>query len=151
MKRIIAGLAVFAALGLAIGGGAVWSNYLRAPSAESLPLPSHLIALDTSAGQKLLARADSADFDELMTHFVPQTRRAFCGVASALTTLNAARTTPSPLDQSRLFENPAVRAHPLKVSFIGMSLEDFAALLRAHGARVSVVQASASNVDQFRD
>jgi len=86
-----------------------------------------------------------------MTHFVPQTRRAFCGVASALTTLNAARSTPTPLDQSRLFEHPRVRANPLKVSFIGMSLDDFATLLRAHGARVSVVHASESDVGTFRD
>ena len=151
MKRIIAGLAVFAAIALAIGGGTVWNKYLRTPSAESLPMPAHLIALDSSAGQKLLARADAADFDDLMTHFVPQTRRAFCGVASALTTLNAARSTPSPLDQSRLFEHPSVRANPWKVSFIGMSLDDFATLLRAHGARVSVVYGSASDLATVRD
>jgi len=151
MKRIIAVLAATAALTLAIGGGAVWNKYLRMPADESHPMPTHLIALDSSAGQKLLARADAADFDDLMTHYVPQTRRAFCGVASALTTLNAARTTPAPLDQSRLFEHPGVRANPLKVSFIGMSLDDFAALLRAHGARVSVVYASTSDEDTFRE
>jgi len=152
MKRIIAGLAIVAALALAIGGGAAWNKYLRAPSAEMQPMPAHLIALDSSAGQKLLARAEgTADFDELMTHFVPQTRRAYCGVASALTTLNAARSTPMPLDQAQLFEHPRVRANALKVSFIGMSLDDFATLLRAHGARVSVVYASASNVEHFRD
>lgn len=151
MKRTFAIAGILAAFALAIGGGAVWNKYLRAPSAELLPMPTHLIALDSSAGQKLLARADAADFDDLMTHFVPQTRRAFCGVASALTTLNAARSTPTPLDQSRLFEHPRVRANPLKVSFIGMSLDDFATLLRAHGARVSVVHASESDVGTFRD
>jgi len=150
MKRIIIALAATAALVLAIGGGAAWNKYLRTPSAESLPMPAHLIALDSSAGQKLLARAETADFDDLMTHFVPQTRRAFCGVASALTTLNAARSTPAPLDQSRLFEHRRVDMNPLKVSFIGMSLGDFAKLMRAHGARLSVVYASDSNVDAFR-
>lgn len=150
MKRIIAGLAAVAALALAIGAGAAWNKYLRAPSVEMLPMPAHLIALDSPAGQKLLARAEDADFDDLMANFVPQTRRAFCGVASALTTLNAARATPTPLDQSRLFEHPGVRADPWKVSFIGMSLDDFATLLRAHGARVNVVYASESNVDAFR-
>jgi len=152
MKRIIAGICIVAALGLAIGGGIVWNAYLRAPSAELQAMPAHLIALDSSAGQKLLSRAEgTADFDELMTHFVPQTRRAYCGVASALTTLNAARSTPTPLDQAQLFAHPRVRANPLKVSFIGMSLDDFATLLRAHGARVSVVYASTSDIGKFRD
>lgn len=151
MKRIIAGLAATAALALAIGGGAIWNKYLRVPPAESHPMPAHLIALDSSAGQKLLARADAADFDDLMTHYVPQTRRAYCGVASALTTLNASRSTPTPLDQSRLFEHRGVRANPLKVSFIGMSLDDFATLLRAHGARVDVTYASDSDEDAFRE
>ena len=152
MKRILAGLAATAALAFAIAGGAAWNKYLRMPAAQPQPMPTHLIALDSAAGQKLLARAEAtADFDSLMTHFVPQTRRAFCGVASALTRLNAARTTPTPMDQSRLFDSPGVRMHPLKVSVIGMSLDDFAALLRAHGARVSVTYASASSVDEFRD
>lgn len=152
MNRILAALATIAALALSIGGGAAWNKYLRTPSVELQPMPAHLIALDSAAGQKLLARAEAtADFDALMTHFVPQTRRAFCGVASALTTLNAARTTPTPLDQSRLFEHAAVRMHPLKVSVIGMSLDDFAELLRAHGARVTAVYASASSIDEFRD
>jgi len=151
LKRTFAGLAGIAVLVLAIGGGFAWHKYLRTPSPESLPMPSHLVALDSSAGRKLLERADAADFDDLMTHFVPQTRRAFCGVASALTTLNASRATPAPLDQSRLFEHPRVRMNPLKVSFIGMSLDDFAALLRAHGARVSVVYASDSDIDRFRE
>ena len=150
MKRTIIALAATAAIVLAIGGGAAWNKYLRTPSVESLPMPAHLIALDSSAGQKLLARADAADFDDLMTHFVPQTRRAFCGVASALTTLNAARSTPTPLDQSRLFEHRRVDMNPWKVSFVGMSLGEFAHLMRAHGARVSVVYASDSNVDTFR-
>ncbi|MDR0184497.1 phytochelatin synthase family protein [Lysobacter arvi] len=151
MKRILATLAATAVLAFAVGAGAAWNKYLRAPTVQMQPMPAHLIALDSGAGQKLLARAEAtADFDALMTHFVPQTRRAFCGVASALTTLNAARTTPAPLDQSRLFDHPKVSAHPLKVSVIGMSLDDFATLLRAHGARVSVVYASASSLDAFR-
>src|SRR5690242_18095461 len=82
LKRIFVTLAATGAIALAIGGAFAWNKYLRMPSPESLPMPAHLIALDSSAGQKLLARADAADFDALVANFTPQTRRAYCGVAS---------------------------------------------------------------------
>lgn len=152
MKRLVAGFAVLAALALVAGTGTAWNKYLRTPSQDLQPLPPHLISLESEAGRSLLADSGAvADYPSLTTHFVPQSRRAFCGVASALTTLNAAGATQTPLDQRALFADPDVKAHPLKVSFTGMSLRDFGELLRAHGARVTVVHASETDVGGFRD
>lgn len=151
MRKLVVGFTVLAAVAIAAATGTAWNKYLRAPSPDLQPLPSHLIALESEAGQSLLADSSAADYPSLTTHFVPQSRRAFCGVASALTTLNAAGATQTPLDQKALFADPDVTAHPLKVSFTGMSLRDFGELLRAHGARVTVVPASETNVEEFRD
>lgn len=152
MRHLVVGFAVLAAVAMAAGTGTAWNKYLRTPSPDPQPMPSHLIALESEAGQSLLADSRAiADYPSLTTNFVPQSRRAFCGVASALTTLNAAGATQTPLDQKALFADPDVTAHPLKVSFTGMSLRDFGELLRAHGANVTVVHASESDIGQFRD
>ncbi len=151
MHPMVVGVAVITAVAIAAGGGTVWHRYLRTPPTHLEPLPANLIALDSPAGQTLLAGSDAvADYDDLVEHFVPQSRRAYCGVASALTALNAAETTPAPLDQAALFADPDVDAHPLKVSFVGMSLNDLGALMRAHGARVEIVHASEVDLEGFR-
>lgn len=151
MKRLVAGFAIALGIATLLGAGVVWNKYLRTPPTENNPLSANLIPLESPAGQKLLAESEAiADYDELLANFVPQSRRAYCGVASAITTLNAAATSPTPLDERTLFAHPSVDPHPLKVSFIGMSLREFGDLLRAHGAAVTVVPASSTNVDAFR-
>jgi hypothetical protein len=150
-KRLIAGLAVTAAAVALIGCALAWNEYFRTPPDESNPLAPALIALDSPQGRKLLTESDAtADYHELRTHFVPQSRKAYCSVASAITTLNAARLTPAPIDERSLFAHPSVDIHPLKVSFIGMSLRELGAMLRAHGADAEVVQASDTTLDAFR-
>ncbi len=151
MRRMLATLALVTLLAAAAAGGLVWNKYLRTPPLAELPLPSHLIRLDSPEGQRLLAQSQAdADYPALVGSFEPQTRRAFCGVASALVTLNAAGTTSAPLDQDALFDHPSVELHPLKVSFIGMSLGEFGELLRAHGVDATVVHASDTDVASFR-
>lgn len=150
MKRLAVGFAAVMGVAALLGAGAVWNEYLRTPPVERLPLSPGLVALDSPEGRKLLAESDAADYDELAANFVAQSRKAWCGVASAVTTLNAAGTTRTPLDERTLFSHPSVEAHPLKVSFIGMSLREFGALLRAHGAEVTVVKASDTDVEAFR-
>lgn len=151
MKRPIVSFAVAAGIALLLGAGAVWNEYLRVPPVERLPLSANLIALESTAGQQLLAESDAvADYDDLRAHFVAQSRKAYCGVASAITTLNAGRFRSATLDQGTLFAAPGVKIEPLKVSFTGMSLREFGELLRAHGARTTVVPASAASIDAFR-
>src|SRR5687768_6220559 len=72
---------------------AVFALLLLTPSlayAQHAPLPPELIALDTPEGEKLLAEATAkADFVRLVSSYTTQERPPFCGVASAVTILNA--------------------------------------------------------------
>lgn len=152
MKRIVAGLALAVVLAATAAAGAVWNKYLRTPPIAMEPLPAHLVALDSPEGRRLLSQSQAdADYEALRASFVPQSRRAYCGVASALVTLNASGTSATPLDQKALFADPDVALHPLKVSFTGMSLRQFGELLRAHGADATVVHASDTDLAAFRD
>ena len=151
IRHWIVGFALAAGVVGVAGAVVVWNEYLSPPSIERQPLPRNLIALDSPAGQRLLRESEAvADYDDLQASFVAQSRRAYCGVASAVMALNAAGTVRTPLDQRTLFSHPSVEAHPLKVSFIGMSLREFGALLRAHGANATVVKASGTDIAAFR-
>ncbi len=151
MHHPVASFSVAMGIAMLMGAGVVWNEYLRAPPIELLQLPSDLIPLDSPAGQALLAGSDAiADYGQLQASFVAQSRKAYCGVASAVMALNAANATRTPLDQRTIFAHPSVTLHPLKVSFIGMSLQEFGDLLRAHEAEVTVVRASNTDIDAFR-
>lgn len=151
MKRLVLGFAFATGIALLLGTGVVWNEYLRTPPVERLQLPPNLVSLESPMGQALLDESEAvADYDELLKNFVAQSRKGYCGVATAITTLNAAELTVAPLDQQTLFANPSVNANPWKVSFIGMSLRDLGELLSAHGAQVTVVKASSTNADAFR-
>jgi hypothetical protein len=151
MKRLVLGFAFATGIALLLGTGVVWNEYLRTPPVERLQLPPNLVSLDSPMGQALLNESEAvADYDELLKNFVAQSRKGYCGVATAITTLNAAEVTGAPLDQQTLFASPSVNANPWKVSFIGMSLLDLGELLSAHGAKVSVIKASSTNADAFR-
>jgi hypothetical protein len=151
MKRLVLGFAFATGIALLLGTGVVWNEYLRAPPIERQQLPPNLVPLESPMGRALLDESDAiADYDDLLKNFVAQSRKGYCGVATAITTLNAAEVTGAPLDQRTLFANPSVNADPWKVSFIGMSLRDLGQLLSAHGAKVSVIEASSTNADAFR-
>lgn len=151
MKRLIVGFAVVTGLALLLGAGAVWNEYLRTPPVDLQQLPSNLVSLDSPAGQAFLAESDAvADYDDLSANFVAQSRKGYCGVATAVITLNADGATGTPLDQRSVFADPSVDASPWKVSFVGMSLRELGELLRAHGAEVTVVKASSTDVGAFR-
>ncbi|MGX5731485.1 phytochelatin synthase family protein [Pseudoxanthomonas beigongshangi] len=153
MKRgVVVRVVVALTLGLAAGAGMAWNEYLRKPAPEALALPDTLIPLASPEGQRLLAESGHrTDYDELMASFVPQTRKAYCGVASAITVLNAAGVDGAPRSASALFAPAGVRLSPLKVSFSGMSLRALAELLRAHGADAEAFPASATDLASFRD
>ena len=151
MKRLVLGFAFATGIAMLLGAGLVWNEYLRQPPVEHQTLPPNLISLHSPRGQALLDESEAVvDYDELVAHFVAQSRKGYCGVATAITTLNAAGLAGTPLDQRSLFAHPSVEIDPWKVSFIGMSLRELGALLSAHGARVSVVEASSTDVDAFR-
>src|SRR5688500_17997083 len=78
---------------------AVLVGFGTAAAAETLPLPEHLISLDSERGSKLLIESEAVDaYWPLSIQFVTQKNQAFCGVATIVMLLNAldvpAPTTP---------------------------------------------------------
>jgi hypothetical protein len=132
-----------------------WSVF-STPSVNRLPLPKNLISLESPEGQQLLSQSDhKQDFPPLSSNFESQKRPAYCGVASSVMVLNALHSNKQGerhLTQETFFDGPteSIRSS-YKVTFSGMSLDDLAALLRAHNVKVDVYYASNTSLKQFRD
>ena len=152
MKRglRIFGIAIF--ILIIVCALAVWNAAFNVPRSEQLPIPASLIAIDSDPGRELLASKEFvADYDRLSSVFEPQSRRAFCGVASAVVAVNALRNLQPRLTQSTFFTDAASKVRgSLQVTFGGMSLHELAALLRAHGLEATVFYASETGIDTFR-
>lgn len=124
-----------------------------APPVENLPLATDLIAVSSKEGRELLAASPTkTDYGQLEPYLLPQERRAFCGPATSAAVINAALGTQTRVTQSSLF-SPAVSAikSELAVSFSGLTLEELAKVLRAHGLQVTIVHAEHSDVASFRN
>lgn len=145
-----AAVGVVAALTVSIGIGGWYA--LSVPPVQRLSLPADLIDLASAEGRQLLATsAARTDYDELRLFFVPQQRRAYCGVASGSMVINALLHRQSTITQSTFFsdEASAIRSE-LAVTLRGLTLSQLAALIGAHGFDVAVVHGSASGADAFR-
>lgn len=93
-----------------------------------------------------MAASASAGLEQLAPHFVAQSRRGFCGVATAVLVVNAALQPKPPATQAGFFgwTLDDLRAN-LAVTAGGMTLEELASFLRAKGLQVQVVHAERSN------
>ncbi|MGG6269098.1 phytochelatin synthase family protein [Leptolyngbya sp. AN03gr2] len=122
------------------------------PSVHRLSLPSNLIGLDSPLGQQLLAESRTKqDYAILAQQFQTQKLRAYCGVASAVTVLNALKPSVPPFNQDTFFTPQAEKIRSsYAVAFMGMSLEQLAALLKSHEVRVETHHASDTTLEQFR-
>jgi len=138
----LAGLAIFALIALK-----VWLE--QVPSQQNLPTPQGAILASSTRGKALLARAVHADYEALGTTLQSQTRRSFCGVASSATVISAVK--GRRLEQAQYFTD-AVTAHRprWKTLIVGMTLEDLAQGLRAHGLRAQAVHAANTDVLAFQ-
>jgi hypothetical protein len=147
--KLTATLAV--ALVLAIASGVSW-YVLAPPLAENLPLAGDLVSGTSTEGQRLLAEsAHKTDHAQLRPFLHSQRRRAFCGPATAAAVVNAALNPSKPVTQSSLFATTAPDTKSeLAVSLSGLTLEELAALLRAHGLVVRTVHAEHSDIAAFR-
>jgi hypothetical protein len=151
MRRTVAGIAVatFVILqdGIALG--------------ETLPLPANLIALDSRDGEALLIGAESrADFFPLSMQFVTQATPSYCGVATLVMLLNAfelpAPTSPAMagmgmFDQSNVF-TPRTETVKTQASIDGngMTLDEFAGLVRSYDLKTDVHHAADGSLEDFR-
>lgn len=147
--KLAAALAV--ALVLATASGVSW--YVFAPPlTENLPLADDLVSGTSTEGSHLLAESThKTDYAQLTPFFLSQRRRAFCGPATGAAVINAALNPPNPVTQFSLFGTTAPDTKSeLAVSLSGLTLEEFAVLLRAHGLVVRTVHAEHSDVAAFR-
>jgi len=126
--------------------------------AQHVALPPTLVALDSDEGQRLLAEASARrDFVPLAEAFVTQDNPGYCGVASAVTVLNALQV-PAPeapawgahvYTQENFFEGAAsgILAPGFKG---GMTLRQLGDMIQCHPAGAEVVHASDTTLDAFR-
>lgn len=140
---------------------AVFSLLLLTPSlayAQHAPLPPELIALDTPEGEQLLAESNAkADFVRLVSSYTTQERPPFCGVASAVTILNALPIPHPATEVGGLFtqqnvftEQAKTVTTPEEVAKGGMTLAQLGNLLQAHPAIVQLTYASDISLDDMR-
>jgi len=142
-------------LGALLSGGSVF--------AQSLPLPSSLIAFNSVTGQKLLIESKSReDFFPLSMHFTTQDNLAYCGVASIVMVLNSlgipAPTTPKyrqyrVFTQENFFSNSATQKVLSKeiVSRRGMTLQQLGGLFASYNnVKVKIVHGSEITLEEFR-
>ncbi len=138
----LAGLGIFALVALK-----VWLE--QVPSQQSLPAPQGAIVVSSAQGQALLAQALRADHEVLRKTLQSQARRSFCGVASSATVISAVK--GRRLEQEQYFTG-AVTAHRSRCKTLigGMTLEDLAQGLRAHGLHATAVHAANTDVRAFQ-
>lgn len=152
MKRLLKILSVGFAILLVATVAGVSHLAFRNPPFDPRPLPDSLISIESTAGQALLAKSYFvADYERLIESFVPQSRAAFCGVATSVVVLNALRRPEPRFTQSMFFTDSARRIRgPLRVTFAGMNLAQLRDLLRAHGLETTLSYASDVDIGVFR-
>jgi hypothetical protein len=126
--------------------------------AQHAPLPSSLLALDSTNGQRLFAEADAKeDALVLLEHYVSQSSGNFCGVASSVMVLNALQV-PAPdanewgaphYTQENVW-NECARGVLSPTLMPGMTIDQLGDLLQCHPATAHVVHASDTTLEEFR-
>lgn len=153
MPRSVRAIAATALVAVVLGiSGISWYAFSTPPT-QPLMLGSNLVDARSSEGMRLLADASAkGDYEQLLPYFVAQSRRGFCGAATASMLLNASATRREPLTQAKVFamDVAGLRSN-LAVTFGGMTLDELAALLRSHGLAAQAVHASSSSVQAFRE
>lgn len=153
MKKALRTTLFVVALTLVLcGSGAAW-YVLSPPAVENLALAPELVAVSSAEGQRLLAASEGkTDFSQLSPHVVGQARRAFCGPATSVAVINAARRPQPPVTQASLFESSSVSSKgEIAVSIKGLTLDELASLLRGQGMQVKIVHADSSSLAAFRE
>lgn len=127
-------------------------------SAQHVPLPPTLVALDSPEGQRLFEEADArADYWSLSEQYVTQQSGNFCGVASGVMVLNALQVsapidkqTGSPFFTQDDFFNDCARRVLSPTLMPGMTIDQLVDLLQCHPARAQAFHAGETPLEEFR-
>lgn len=151
-RKIAVRSGIVAAIVVGAGSIGISAYILSPPSVHRLALPANLISLDSALGQRLLSESHTKqDYAILAQQFQTQKLRAYCGVASGVMVLNALNPSAQPLNQDTFFTPEAQKIRSsYAVAFMGMSLEQLAALLKSHQVQVETHYASETTLEQFR-
>jgi len=147
MRKILLFIgSTFIALVLGVSAFAAWKLY---PHHNPLPLNAPLLSSSVNEGIARLHNAEAlTDYKHLSRSFQAQILASYCGVASSVSVLNSLGIET---DQYKFFNDEASQIRPqLKVMFGGMTLNDLAGLLTAHGVQVLVHHASQFSLNDFR-
>ncbi len=129
--------------------------------AQTLPVPSNLIALNSSEGEQLLLESKTRkDYWPLSLQFVSQKNGAYCGVASGVMVLNALAV-PAPsapelgpyktFTQENFFNEQNQKFLPAQVvSSKGMTLDQLGKLLEAYPVKTAIYHGEKSSLEEFR-
>jgi hypothetical protein len=129
-------------------GSAYWMLFFP-PAHQQLRLHPALVSLESEAGLALLAHSVHSDHDALMPLFASQERPAWCGVASSAMVLSALRDPDT--SQAGVFTPAASQVRSsLTTTVAGMTLDQLAGLLDAHGLQADPVHAGESSAEAFR-
>ena len=132
--------------------------FAKTAPAQHAPLPPSLVALDSQEGQRLFDEADArADFYALSEQLVTQRSGNFCGVASAVTVLNALQV-PAPADDGTgapyftqdNFWNDRAKGVLSPTLMPGMTIDQLVDLLQCHPATAQATHAADTTLDAFR-
>jgi hypothetical protein len=129
--------------------------------AQTLPIPSNLITLNSSEGEQLLLESKTReDYWPLSLQFVSQKNGAYCGVASSVMVLNALAV-PAPsapelgpyktFTQENFFNEQNQKFLPAEViSRQGMTLDQLGKLLDAYPVQTEIYHGENSSLEEFR-
>jgi hypothetical protein len=150
LKVIGSGVGVLVLMVIGLLGGLYW-NVSHPDRGGQLRLPERATDLGSPQGSAWMGSAHVADYTALVKTFEAQEKGSWCGVASAVTVLNASGREDA-VSQEGFFtpEVEAIRSY-WEVTFGGMTLAELALLLQAHGATVTVTHADASSEEAFRN
>jgi Phytochelatin synthase len=129
--------------------------------AETLPLPSNLVDLNSDEGEKYFLESGAhAAYFPIADNFVTQKTQAYCGVASIVMVLNAvgvpAPSTPEYqpyriFTQDNLLDERTDAVLPREVlARQGMTLDQLGGLLALHPVAIEVHHAADGGLDAFR-
>lgn len=134
---------------IATTGYALYIGY--APVAtERLDLVSPLVAIDTEEGRQRLENANAADYYQIEPFFEAQRQRNTCGVATAVSVINAAR-------QSKIISQDdflKTRVPSVKLEWVaritGLTLSEMGRVLKEDSRNVDIHFATDENMEVFK-